>query len=266
MENELQTGAAAIAAPQLEGKVAVVTGAAKGIGRAIAEAFAAQGATVVVSDLDAAGARAAADAIDRAHAVACDVRDEQQVASLIDAVVERHGRIDVAVANAGIAAVRPIAETSLEDWRRVTSVHLDGVFLTVKHAGLAIAAAGGGSIVTIASVTGFAGTPLNAPYAASNAAVINLTKTAALELRPAGVRVNAICPGFVATDMVSDQKEAFAAGLGVDSVDPIIERAQGRYGTARDVAGVALFLASDRSRFSTGAAFVVDGGLTASLF
>ena len=254
------------ASRELEGKVAVVTGAARGIGRAIAEELAAQGSTVVISDVTQDAATATAAEIDGADAAACDVSDEAQVAELFAGALARHGRVDIAVANAGISGLGPLIELSFEDWRKMMAVNLDGVFLTVKHAARAMVGAGnGGSIITMASVTGLAGTPLCGHYAAAKAGVINLTKTAALELRPASVRVNAICPGFADTDLVSSQKGVYEQALGLPSFDALIEQAQGGYVTLDDIARLTVFLASERSRFCTGGAYVVDGGLTASL-
>jgi len=254
------------AAPDLEGKVAVVTGAARGIGRAIAEALAAQGSTVVVSDVTHDAAKATAAHIDGADAAACDVSNEGEVAELFAGAIARHGRIDIAVANAGISSLGALTELSFEDWRKMMAVNLDGVFLTVKHAARAMVGAGnGGAIITMASVTGLAGLPLVGHYAAAKAGVISLTKTAALELRPAGIRVNAICPGFADTDLVSAQKGTYEQALGLPSFDALIDQAQGGYVTLDDIARLTVFLASERSRFCTGGSFVVDGGLTASL-
>lgn len=249
----------------LEGRVAIVTGSAQGIGRDIAEAYATRGATVVVSDLELGRAEATAGEIDAADAVVCDVTDEAQVEALVAGTVERHGRLDVAVANAGIATVSPIVEMSFEQWRQLMAVNLDGVFLTVKHAARVMAAAGGGSIVTIGSITATAGTPLVGHYGASKAAVVNLTKTAAIELRPAGVRVNSILPGFALTEMVETHKGDFEALLDIEDFDAVIAMKQGAYVDTGDIANIAAFLASDRSRFCTGGAYIIDGGMTASL-
>jgi NAD(P)-dependent dehydrogenase (short-subunit alcohol dehydrogenase family) len=145
------------------------------------------------------------------------------------------------------------------------SINLDGVFLTVQHAARAMVAnQTPGSIITMASVTALAGVPLVAHYAAAKAGVVSLTKTAALELRPTGIRVNAILPGFADTELVSANREKYTAAPGVD-FDALIGQGQGGYVTVDDVANVALFLASDRAQFSTGGTFVVDGGLTASV-
>jgi NAD(P)-dependent dehydrogenase (short-subunit alcohol dehydrogenase family) len=253
---------------QLADKTAIVTGSAKGIGFAIATQLSAAGANVVVSDVDEAGAKAAAEQIPRAVAIACDVRDEDQVKSLVDQTVATLGGLHVMVPNAGIGIVGPIVETDLAAWRAVTSVNLDGVFLSLRYAAPAIIASGGGAIVPVASVTGTAGSPLIASYAASKAAVINLTKTAAVELGPFGVRVNAVLPGFVGTDLVNDRAPEFEAALGLPTggfVDFIAQK-QGRYGTVEEVAQAVLFLASEESSFCSGSGLALDGGLTAGLF
>jgi NAD(P)-dependent dehydrogenase (short-subunit alcohol dehydrogenase family) len=145
------------------------------------------------------------------------------------------------------------------------SINLDGVFLTLQHAARAmIATQTAGSIITMASVTALAGVPLVGHYAAAKAGVVSLTKTAALELRSTGIRVNAVLPGFAETELVTANREQYGATMGVD-FDTLIRQAQGGYVDVEDVANLSLFLASDRSKFCTGGAFVVDGGLTASL-
>jgi NAD(P)-dependent dehydrogenase (short-subunit alcohol dehydrogenase family) len=243
--------------PLLDSKIAIVTGAAKGIGHAIARRYSEAGATVVAADIEPVS-------LEGADAVVCDVRDEAQVKQLVQGAVERHGRLDVMVAAAGIAKVRPLVQMTLDEWRSVLAVDLDGVFLCTKHAGLAMAAGGGGSIINIASIKAFGGAPGTGHYGAAKAGVVSLTKTAALELRAHGVRVNAICPGWVRTDMVMDRKAELESVLGV-SFDDVIEHIQGRLGEPEEIAGLALFLASDRSRFASGTAYVADGGATASL-
>lgn len=252
-------------ADSLAGKVAVVTGAARGIGLEIARTYAAHGAKVVVSDIDGDLATEAVRDLPGASASRCDVSDEDSVADLIDHTLNLHGQIDIAVANAGIATVSPLTEMSLEMWRTMMSINLDGVFLTVKHAARAMIASGTqGSILTMGSVTALRGTPLVGHYGAAKAGVVNLTKTAALELRPHGIRVNAVLPGFAETALVTGNKPAYTEAMGVD-FDAVIAHGQGGYVTVEDVAGVALFLAGDRASFCTGAGYVVDGGLTASL-
>jgi NAD(P)-dependent dehydrogenase (short-subunit alcohol dehydrogenase family) len=258
----LQTTAAS---DSLAGKVAVITGAARGIGYQIARSYAAHGATVVLSDVDESAAEVAATAVPGSLAVRCDVRDPESVAELFDRTAGEYGRVDIAVANAGIATVAPLLEMSFATWRTMMSINLDGVFLTVQHAARTmIETQTAGSIITMASVTALAGVPLVGHYAAAKAGVVSLTKTAALELRPAGIRVNAVLPGFAETQLVTGNREQYGAALGTD-FDALIYQGQGGYVDVEDVANLSRFLASDRSKFCTGGAFVVDGGLTASL-
>jgi NAD(P)-dependent dehydrogenase (short-subunit alcohol dehydrogenase family) len=247
----------------LDGRVAIVTGAAKGLGHQIARRLGNAGAIVVLSDLPGDRLTGAAGEL-AADAIACDVRDEAQVQHLVTDTVARHGHLDVMVACAGVASVNPLAQMALQEWRDVLSVDLDGVFLCTKHAGIAMAAGGGGSIINIASIKAFGGAPATGHYGAAKAGVVSLTKTAALEFRAHGVRVNAICPGWINTDMVNDRKAELEAALGL-SFDDYIGHIQGRLGEPDEVAGLAVFLASERSRFCSGSAYVVDGGATASL-
>lgn len=247
----------------LDDKVAIVTGAAKGIGLAVASRLHTEGATVVLSDIDADGVNAAASALD-CEAVVCDVRDEDAVSALVTGTMEKHGHLDIMVANAGVADVAPIVAMSLEQWRAVLAVDLDGVFLCNKHAAAAMAAAGSGSIINIASIKAFGGAPGTGSYGAAKAGVVSLTKTLAIEMRDAGVRVNAVCPGWLDTDMVNDKRGELEAVLGV-SFDEVIEHIQGRLGSPDEIAGLVAFLASERSRFCSGSTYVADGGATASL-
>ncbi|MEW6476843.1 MAG: glucose 1-dehydrogenase [Actinomycetota bacterium] len=251
----------------LEGKVAIITGAAKGIGKAIAEAYAGEGATVVVSDIDEGLAKETASRIPNATAIACDVRSEEQVKSLVDQTVAQYGGLHILVPNAGIGRPVPLLNMDYDEWRAVTSVNLDGVFLAIRYGAPAIIASGGGAIVNICSITAQAGTPLIAHYSAAKAGVMSLTQSAAVELRAQGVRVNAILPGFIETDLVTTAKPGFEQMLGFaeGQFDQVIAMKQGRYGTVEEVARMAVFLASDRSSFSNGSPFVLDGGCRASL-
>lgn len=249
----------------LQDKVAIVTGAGKGIGEAVARAYAAQGAKLVVSDLDAAAAQRVAASLPGASAVACDVRVPEQVEALVAAAVKQHGRLDIMVPNAGVASVVPLAQMSFQQWRDVLSVNLDGVFLCIRYAAPALITAGGGSIINIASITAQAAVPLIGHYAAAKAGVVSLTQTASVELRAHNVRVNAILPGFIDTDMVKPRKAEFETMLGIADFDALVAQKQGRYGTVEEVASLAVFLASSRAAFSNGAVHVLDGGTRASL-
>jgi len=249
----------------LQDKVAIVTGAGRGLGEAVARAYAAEGAKVVVSDIDASAAQKVADSLPGAIAVPCDVRDSAQVAGLVDSAVKKHGRLDIMVPNAGVARVAPLVSTSYEEWREVISVNLDGVFLCIRHAAPAIIAAGGGSIINMASVTAKAACALIGSYAAAKAGVVSLTQTAAVELRAHKVRVNAILPGFIDTELVKSHIPEFEEQLKLPDFGAVVAQRQGRYGTVEEVAHLAVFLASERSSFSNGSGFVLDGGVSSSL-
>ncbi|HTX98174.1 MAG TPA: glucose 1-dehydrogenase [Mycobacterium sp.] len=252
----------------LEGKVAVVTGSGKGLGATIARRFATDGARVVVSDIDHEAAKATAHAIDGAIAIPADVTDERQIQALVASTVEELGGLHIMVANAGVGTPQPILQTSLADWRRTTSVNLDGVFMSIRYAAPAIIASGGGSIITMSSITSTTGSPLMAAYAAAKAAVCNLTQTAAIELRPFGVRVNALLPGFSDTALVTVAMPTFEAAVGLPAggFDELIAQKQGRYVSPDEVAAAAAFFASEESGFCTGSSLVIDGGFVSSLF
>jgi len=249
----------------LQDKVAIVTGAGRGLGEAVARAYAAEGARVLVSDIDPKAARNVADSLEGAIAVPCDVRVPGQVKALVEEAVTRHGRLDIMVPNAGVARVASLVATSYDEWREVTSVNLDGVFLCIRYAAPAIIAAGGGSIINMASVTAKAACALIGSYAAAKAGVVSLTQTAAVELRAHKVRVNAILPGFINTELVTSHIPEFEKQLNLPDFGAVVAQRQGRYGTVEEVASLAVFLASDRSSFSTGSGFVLDGGVSSSL-
>ena len=249
----------------LQDKVAIVTGAGRGLGEAVARAFAAEGAKVVVADIDLSAAQRVAGSLEGATAMSCDVRSSEQVEALVASAVKQHGRLDIMVPNAGVARVAPLVATSYEEWREVTSVNLDGVFLCIRHAAPAIIAAGGGSIINMASVTAKAACPLIGSYAAAKAGVVSLTQTAAIELRAHNVRVNAILPGFIDTELVTSHIADFEKQLNLPDFSAVIAQRQGRYGKPDEVARLAVFLASSRSSFSNGSGFVLDGGVSASL-
>ena len=251
----------------LQNRVAIVTGAGAGIGAAIARAYAAEGARVVVSDINPDAAQRCAGELADAIAVTADVTDEQQVEALVARTVEAFGRVDIVVPNAGIATTTPIIETSFEDWRKVMAVNLDGVFLTIRHALPAMLANGGGSIVNISSITSLKGSPLIASYGAAKAAVSNLTATLSAELRTYGIRANAVVPGFIATELVRSHQGDFENALGLEpgGFDDLIAAKQTRYGTVEEVASAAVFLASDLAAWCNGTTLVLDGGFTSSL-
>ncbi len=245
----------------LEGKATLVTGAASGIGRATALAFARAGARLVVADVDANGgeataAAARAEGADAAF-VRCDVRSGADVEAVVTATVDRFGRLDCAFNNAGIEGdLAPIGETSEEVAARVLDVNLMGVWRCL-HAELPrMAAQGGGSIVNTASVAGLIGAGGLAPYVASKHGVLGLTKTAALEYATSGIRVNAVCPGVIQTPML-DRLEAARPGV-VEAL--LAVKPMGRLGSPDEVAAAVVWLCSDAASFTTGHALTVDGG------
>ena len=250
---------------ELEGRRTLVTGAAQGLGRAIATLFVERGAQVMLADVDEQGAeRAAAELGDRARSVRCDVTSSADVQGAVQAAVDAFGGLDVVVNNAGVEVVKPLVEQSEKEFSRLMDVNVKGVFLGIKHSAPALAAAGGGAIVNMSSLAGVGGVPLFGSYGAAKAAVIQLTRTAAVELRQAGIRVNAVCPGFVGTAMVDRLIPTVEAAVGVP-FDDLVALKQGRLGTAEEVAEMVAFLASDEASWATGSHYLLDGGLSASL-
>jgi NAD(P)-dependent dehydrogenase (short-subunit alcohol dehydrogenase family) len=244
---------------RFDGKTAVVTGAANGIGYAIAEALAESGATVVVADIDSAGAREAAESIGNgALAIKADVARHEEVEAMLAFAAENTGRLDMLVNNAGIAGpMEPLAAYSVEDWHRVIDVNLHGVFYGMRYAIPMMKENGGGAIVNLASILGSVGFVDASPYVTSKHAVLGITKAAALEYAADGIRVNSVGPGFISTELVkSNLDEATRAELA--SV-----HALNRMGEPAEVASLVVYLLSDQAAFITGSYHVVDGGYTA---
>ncbi len=250
---------------KLRDKVAVVTGSSRGIGRAIALAFAKEGAHVVVNYYkNEEKAREVVKKIEeigrRALSIRADVSDYKQVEEMADRVISEFGRVDILVNNAGILIKSPLEETSPRDWERVVSVNLNGVFFTMRAFGKRMLSGKGGSIINIASVAGYVPLVDAGAYSATKAAVIMLTKQAAVEWGPRGVRVNAICPGPVLTDLLLSEYTPKELEVR-KKVTPAT-----RLGDPEDIARLAVFLASDESRYITGEAYGIDGGLASSTY
>ncbi len=236
---------------RLVGTIAVVTGAASGIGAATAERLAAEGATVATVDI--------ADGVD----YVLDVRDETAIRDAFADVVGRHGRLDSVVHCAGVAGGGPVHMVEESDWDRVVDINLKGTFLVGKHASIHMLEANRGSIVNIASIEGIEGTEGGSAYNASKGAVVLLTKNMAIDYGRLGIRVNCVCPGFIETPM-------FEAVMGSEFMGQYRDRYReehklGRFGRPDEIAAATLFLASDDASFVTGHALVVDGGFTAGM-
>jgi meso-butanediol dehydrogenase/(S,S)-butanediol dehydrogenase/diacetyl reductase len=249
---------------KLDTKVAIVTGGGSGIGEATAKLFAAEGAQVMIADIDDAGGKRVASEIGSSAIFhKTDVGNPDEVQGLIKSAVDRFGRLDVLFNNAFASTFGPIGEISVDGWQKTLSVTLSGVFYGMRFALPQMVAQGGGTIVNTASISGLGGDYGAGAYNAAKAGVINLTRAAAIEYARKNIRVNAVCPGVIATPAV-------LKGLIARSRDP--ERARrraeechpmGRLGKPEEIAKVVLFLASDDASFMTGSAVVVDGGVTA---
>lgn len=249
----------------LEGKVAIVTGASAGIGRATALKFAREGAKLVLADLDTDRGHETEQLVKDEGAevlfVRTDVSDDADVAALVRAAVETFGRLDCAHNNAGIEGVQaPTAETPEENWDRVLRINLKGVWLCMRHEIPAMLEVGGGAIVNTASVAGLVGFPNLPAYVASKHGVVGLTKTAALEYATTGIRINAVCPGVIHTEMIDR----------ITGRDPEVEaqftafEPVGRMGTPGEIADAVAYLCSGGASFVTGHTMAVDGGFVAA--
>lgn len=239
---------------RFENRVVIVTGAASGIGRAVARRFGEEGARVVIADRDAEAAQQAAEEIKQAGApdawaATCDVSDEAQVTACVAGALERFHRLDVVVNNAGLMTFKPLVELTAEDWRRVLAVDLLGAFFFIREAFRHMKP--GGAVVNVSSIHALETEPMVAPYAAAKAALVSLTRSAAIEGKPRGIRVNAVLPGAVDTPMLWENPNMKS---GVERVDPNM------VGKPQDIAAAVTFLASDEARFVQGVALVVDGG------
>ncbi|MBR0646278.1 SDR family oxidoreductase [Plastoroseomonas hellenica] len=251
----------------LEGKSALVTGAGSGIGRATAIAMAREGARVTVADLAGPGAGDTVAAIraagGEAQAVVADVTRPDQVAAMVDAAVAAYGRLDCAHNNAGVAAGtlgaggQRVGDIDQEVWDRMIAVNLTGVWLCMKHELAAMERTGGGAIVNTASIAGLVGLPGTHAYVAAKHGVVGLTKAAAIDHAEAGIRVNAICPGYIETPMIGDSMARRGERI-------LARAAMRRLGQPEEIAEAVVWLCSDRSGFVTGTTVTADGGYTAS--
>lgn len=246
------------------GKVAIITGGAGEIGKATATQLAGEGARVLLADVAAAeadGQRFVSELAAKDHEAAfavCDVSREADVEQAVAAAVKRWGRLDVMVANAGVRGRGRADNVSLAEWERVMSVNLTGVFLCTRHAVPAMRKSGGGAIVNISSVLGLTGFADSVTYTTAKGALINFTRSSALDYAKENIRVNAVCPGFLATGMSNPDRSRYVPAVAPDALHPIPRMAQ-----PSDIAKAIAFLASDDAAFITGAALPVDGGYTA---
>jgi NAD(P)-dependent dehydrogenase (short-subunit alcohol dehydrogenase family) len=246
----------------LEGKVALVTGGAMGIGKTTAQIFAREGARIAVVDIATEKGEETVRLIKEAGGdalfIKCDVTNSKDVGAMVKKIVDTYGRLDCAFNNAGIAIPGTTAECSEEDWDRVLGVNLKGVWLCMKCEISQMLTQGSGAIVNTSSAGGLIGTPGIAAYTASKHGVVGITRTAALELVTTGIRVNAVCPGSVPTPMLDPVVNHPEMKATLESKHPM-----GRFATTEEVAEAVLWLCSDRASYVTGVAFPVDGGVTA---
>ncbi|MGV0626536.1 glucose 1-dehydrogenase [Mycolicibacter minnesotensis] len=239
---------------RVTGKVALISGGARGMGASHARMLIGEGAQVVIGDvLDEEGAALAAELGDAARFVHLDVRDPEQWAAAVAATTDRFGKLNVLVNNAGTVAMGSLRRFDLDQWHRVIDINLNGTFLGMRAVVDSMIAAGGGSIINVSSIEGLRGAPMVHPYVASKWAVRGLSKSAALELARHNIRVNSLHPGFIRTSMTENLPE------------DLLTIPLGRPGESAEVSTFVVFLASDESSYATGSEFVMDGGLVADV-
>jgi NAD(P)-dependent dehydrogenase (short-subunit alcohol dehydrogenase family) len=253
---------------RLDGCVAMITGACGGLGRALGRGFAREGASLFLTDLDPAGLARAVEGLRsqgvQAHALAADLRDSASISKLAETALSTFPSMNVLVNNAGISETKTIWDITEADWDRMFSVNVKGPFLLLKALGRHMVSNGGGSIINIASVAGRGGRPMLLHYAASKAAVISITRSAALALAPHHVRVNAIAPGMMDTEMLNELQQQWKEIAGNQSVPSPSAIPIGRVAQPEDLVGTAIYLASEESAYMTGQTLNVCGGLVLS--